>query len=292
MKKRLLKLFIFCEFFLVFPVAICSNTWPDTAFNDRGSDFLPLKERLIADGFDRRFIDRLYAHPQIRFLPQIVKRYITYREQDLNYSQFLSPRSISMSHRYLRQYKVSLCKAQKQYGVSPEVIVSLLLVETRLGRYMGKYPVLNVLSSLALSGMEKISPFFQCGIAHDINAQTKKALKRKAEWAYAELKAFLRYAMRDDLDPFSINGSFAGAFGIPQFIPSSLLKYGRDGDGDECVDLYSHRDAIMSVGNYLKCCGWKESLSRPEKEGILLRYNRSRYYVETVMDLSKRLTSD
>lgn len=290
--KRLLKHLVFCEFSLVFFMAVCSNTWSDTAFNDRGSIFLPLKERLVADGFDRGFVDRVYAHPQIRFLPQIVKRYITYREEDLNYSQFLSPRSISMSQKYLRQYRVPLRKAQEQYGVSPEVIVSLLLVETRFGRYMGNYPVLNVLSSLALSGMEKISSFFQYGIIHDIDAGAKEALNRKTEWAYAELKAFLRYAMRDNLDPFSINGSFAGAFGIPQFIPSSLLKYGSDGDGDEYVDLYNHDDAIMSVGNYLKCYGWKESLSRPEKEGILLRYNRSIYYAKTVMDLSKRLTSD
>ncbi|HIC91565.1 MAG TPA: lytic murein transglycosylase [Syntrophaceae bacterium] len=290
MKKRLLKHLIFCEFSLVFLIAVCSNTWADRAFNDKSSVFLPLKERLIADGFDKKFIDRLYTHPGIRFLPQIVERYITYREGDLNYSQFLSPRSISMSHKYLRQYRIPLRKAHEQYGVSPEVIASLLLVETRLGRYVGNYPVLSVLSSLALSGMEKKSSLFQCVIAHHIDAEAKEVLKRKSEWAYAELKSFLRYVMRDNLDPFSIKGSLAGAFGIPQFVPSSLLKYGRDGDGDECVDLYNHYDTIMSVGNYLKCCGWKESLSRSQKEEILLRYNRSRYYAKTIMDLSERLT--
>lgn len=289
MNKRLLKLFILCTFSLVFIVALCFNTWSDTAFNDRISVFLPLKERLVNDGYDRGFIDRLYTNPRIRFLPRIINRYITYREKDLDYGQFLSPDSISMGYKYLQQHKASLGKAQEKYGVGPEVITSILLVETRFGHYMGNYPVLNVLSSLALCGMKKNSSSFECGIAHDIDAKAKKALKRKSEWAYAELKAFLRYAMRDNLEPFSINGSFAGAFGIPQFVPSSLLKYGSDGDGDECVDLYNHHDAIMSVGNYLKCCGWKESLSPPEKERILLRYNRSRYYAKTVMDLSKKI---
>ncbi len=287
MKKRLLKLFILCKFSLVFIVAVCSNTWSDIAFNDRSSVFLPLKERLVTDGYDRGFIDRVYAQPRVKFLPEAIKRYINYREKDLNYGQFLSPDSVSMGYKYLRQHKASLGKAHEKCGVGPEVIASILLVETRFGRYMGNYPVLNVLSSLALCGMEKNSSSFECGIAYD--AEAKKALKRKSEWAYAELKAFLRYAMRDNLEPFSINGSFAGAFGIPQFVPSSLLKYGSDGDGDECVDLSNHDDAIMSVGNYLKCCGWKESLSLHEKERILLRYNRSRYYAKTVMDLSKKI---
>jgi membrane-bound lytic murein transglycosylase B len=98
--------------------------------------------------------------------------------------------------------------------------------------------------------------------------------------------------MRENLDPLSISGSFAGAFGIPQFIPSSLQKYGRDGDGDEYVDLYNHHDAIMSVGNYLRSCGWNNNLSRREKERVLLNYNRSRYYARIIMDLSDRLTSE
>lgn len=291
MRNHSPKLLVLFGLSFLLVMTVRPNVWAVKVSNDGGSVFLPLKERLVADGFDRVFIDRLYSSPQIRFLPWTVKKYITYREEDLNYSQFLRPHSVSICRKYLWQYRLPLHKTQEQYGVSPEVVVSLLLIESRLGRYTGKHRVLNVLSSLALSGMEKNSFLVRYGIGHNIDGKTKYRLRRKSKWAYTELKAFLRYAMRDNLDPLSINGSFAGAFGIPQFVPSSLQKYGKDGDGDEYVDLYNHHDAIMSVGNYLRSCGWNKSLSRPEKERILLNYNRSTYYVRTIMDLSDRLTS-
>jgi len=241
-----------------------------TIFLSKGecnSDFNRLKERLIADGFDKKIIEKFYSHPKAKFLPQVIKIYSTYRESKLNYKHFLNKCFIFMGQKYLKQYQNTFSKVYKQYGVDPNIIVALLIIETKLGTYNGKYTVFNVLSSLAIS----------------------EKFKKRAKWAYKELKAFLRYVIKYNLDPFSIKGSFAGAFGIPQFMPSSLWKFGQDGDDDGIIDLYNHHDAIMSVANYLKASGWKEDLSEEEKKKVLLHYNWSIYYVNTVLELSKKL---
>ena len=91
------------------------------------------------------------------------------------------------------------------------------------------------------------------------------------------------------VDPFSMNGSYAGALGFAQFIPSSVLKFGKDGDQDGQINLFQHGDAIESVANYLKQHGWKPDLTRKEAFRILLRYNNSKYYANTILKVADRL---
>jgi membrane-bound lytic murein transglycosylase B len=85
-------------------------------------------------------------------------------------------------------------------------------------------------------------------------------------------------------------GSFAGALGISQFIPSSVLRFAQDGNKDGQINLFDHEDAIMSIAYYLKQHGWKPGLSRNEQFRIVLTYNHSEYYAETILKVAERLS--
>ncbi len=83
---------------------------------------------------------------------------------------------------------------------------------------------------------------------------------RKSKWAYAELKHFLQYAQGEAINPAEIAGSIAGALGIAQFMPSNIIAFAKDGDGNGRIDLFNHADAIASIANYLKHYGWRAGI--------------------------------
>jgi membrane-bound lytic murein transglycosylase B len=86
-----------------------------------------------------------------------------------------------------------------------------------------------------------------------------------------------------------MRGSFAGALGIAQFLPSSVLKFGKDGNRDGRINLFDHADAIESIASYLNQHGWRPSLTRNEAFRVILYYNNSKYYAETILKVSERL---
>jgi membrane-bound lytic murein transglycosylase B len=114
-------------------------------------------------------------------------------------------------------------------------------------------------------------------------------MARRAQWAFRELCALLRYARKNGLDPLSIKGSIFGAFGLPQFVPTSVLAYGVDWDGDGKVDLFDLEDALASMANYLHERGWKRKLAYQEQIRVIKTYNNSQPYAETVLKLAERL---
>jgi membrane-bound lytic murein transglycosylase B len=117
----------------------------------------------------------------------------------------------------------------------------------------------------------------------------EKKADRKSSWAYAELKALLRYTEAQNIDPVAIRGSYAGALGYCQFMPSNVLSLGVDGNGDSRVNLFDHTDAIFSVGNYLRHHGWKPDLNREQQYRVILKYNYSRPYAQTILKIADRL---
>ena len=119
-----------------------------------------------------------------------------------------------------------------------------------------------------------------------------KWVKRKTKWAYAELTAFLKYSYRENIDPVEVRGSYAGAMGIAQFMPSSIMAYAKDGNTDGRVDLFTHADAIASVANYLKAHRWGRAKDAEGKKKVLLHYNRSTHYVDTVYNLAQKLNGN
>jgi membrane-bound lytic murein transglycosylase B len=252
-----------------------------------------LEERLVREGFDRSSVQALYARPEAIFDHKGITAYFLHRESTLNYGQFLSEKSVGKATSYLKEHTKALGKTRQRYGVEGEVITAILLVESRLGTFIGKHPVLTTLSNMAAIADATVRDMVWDTYVKNRTSASKdsfdKWAARKSAWAFGELKAYLNYVTKQNLDPFSMNGSYAGALGFAQFIPSSVLKFGKDGDKDGHVNLYQHGDAIESVANYLKQHGWKPGLSRKEAFRILLRYNNSKYYANAILDVADRL---
>jgi membrane-bound lytic murein transglycosylase B len=255
--------------------------------------FKTLQERLVREGFDRSFVQALYARPEATFGHKGITAYFLHRESTLNYGQFLSKRTIGKASAYLTKHTKAFEKTLQQYGVEAEVITAILLVESRLGTHIGRHPVFITFSNMAAIGdattRDMVWDRYIKAKASDSKEDFDKWAARKSAWAFGELKAYLKYVDEQNMDPFSMKGSYAGALGFAQFIPSSVLRFGKDGDQDGKINLYQHNDAIESVANYLKQHGWKPGLTRKEAFRILLRYNNSKYYANTILDVAKRL---
>ena len=159
-------------------------------------------------------------------------------ERRLNWHEyskiFLDEQRISGGVEFWRQNRVSLERAQRKYGVAPEVIVAIIGVETRYGRVMGRHRVVDALMTLAFDYPPRASFF------------------RK------ELTQFLLLAREEGKSPLGLMGSYAGAMGYGQFIPSSFRNYAVDFDQDGVRDIWQNRvDAIGSVANYFSRHGWR-----------------------------------
>jgi membrane-bound lytic murein transglycosylase B len=259
----------------------------------KGTELDALAERLVQDGFDRDKIQTLFAREEVFFNPAGVSLFFIHSESSLNYDQFTSRKSIANAQKYMDEHKAILDRAQAEFGVDKTVIAAIILVETRLGTYLGKRTVINTLSTMAALTTDKALQEKIWNAIPD-NKKPKRAtfdkkVKRRGTWGYEELKALIRFSGREGLDPATIKGSYAGAMGIPQFMPSNALTLARDGSKDGKVDLFDHQDAIFSVANYLKHHGWKPGISRQRKHEVLFRYNRSNYYVDTLLKVSDKL---
>jgi membrane-bound lytic murein transglycosylase B len=265
-----------------------------TVANAKNSDryFESLQKSLIKDGFDKNIITRLYNQPQVYFEGKGVSRFLVHSEAKLNYDQFASNKSIHNALIYMDKYKKELAKAEKAYGVNGEIITAIILVETRLGTILGGPSILNTLSTMASLADLDVRDMFWGKVSRSTSLtrkQFEKWVKRKSKWAYNELKAFLKYTAAEKIDPASISGSYSGAMGIAQFMPSNILAFGRDGNGDERIDLFNHADAITSIASYLKHYGWHTGIGRKKAYQVIHHYNHSRQYVDVILKVAERL---
>ena len=148
--------------------------------------------------------------------------------------RFLNDRRIDGGVQFWQENGAQLAKAQAIYGVPAEIIVAIIGVETEYGRNTGGFRVFEALATLAFN------------------------YPPRAEFFRTELEQFLLLARENSLDPLAVKGSFAGAIGIPQFMPGSQRRYAVDFDGDQRVDLgNSVDDAIGSVARFLEQHGWQ-----------------------------------
>jgi len=254
-----------------------------------------LIQRLTAEGFAQDFIHSLLHDRRWELSFLVLEKNLIYKESKANYLHFLDAYSTARARDFLEKNRFFLQHIEREYGVEKEVIVAILLVESSLGRHVEKHRVFNTLCCLSQASHPEV---LRLAFEHlkesypDLTeAYLKKRAKSKSRWAFQELKAFLEISIRENLDILDVKGSWAGAFGLPQFIPTSYLTYGADGDGDNRVHLYTQYDAIASVANYLRSHGWKPGLDQKEMMKILFRYNRSRLYGETVLKCASKLKS-
>jgi membrane-bound lytic murein transglycosylase B len=168
----------------------------------------------------------------------IAKNWRVYR------SRFIDPVRIKAGVKFWQDNAATLAKAEKEYGVPAEIIVGIIGVETIYGRDTGSYRVIDALTTLTF----------------DFPASHPRAAERQAFFK-GELEHFLSLTSRSGADPLIPRGSYAGAMGLPQFMPSSWVKYAIDFDEDGKVDLFtSPADVIGSVANYFKAFKWQTGM--------------------------------
>lgn len=182
-------------------------------------------------------VSRLMQPPPQAF----VKNWRVYR------SRFIDPIRIAAGVRFWQDNQAALTRAEKEYGVPAEIIVGIIGVETIYGRNTGNFRVLDALATLAF----------------DFPASHPRAQER-SEFFKGEIEQFLTLENRrgaTPLETLEVKGSYAGAMGMPQFMPSSWTKYAVDFDGDGLIDLWdSPDDVIGSVANYFKVFNWQSGM--------------------------------
>ena len=187
-------------------------------------------------GFDVAHLTRQFAriHSNAKVLraiqpaavPELQRSWQRYRVR------FLNERRLSNGLRFWQENGAELVRAEAIYGVPPEIITAIIGVETEYGRNMGSFNVLEALATLTFD------------------------YPPRAAYFRNELEQFLLLARENGVSPLEIDGSYAGAIGIPQFMPSSQRNYAVDFDGDDKIDLrHSASDAIGSVARFLSLHG-------------------------------------
>lgn len=146
---------------------------------------------------------------------------------------FINDTKIKKGVHFIRRYPKTLAKAQRIYGVDKYVVAAILGVETDFGTYDLQHRAMDALFTLA---------FYY---------------PRRADYFKDELQALMIYAYRNRLDPFNLKSSYAGAVGMPQFMPSNIMKFGKEFSGDGRINIFkSGADSIGSIANYLEKNGW------------------------------------
>ena len=159
-------------------------------------------------------------------------------------ARFIEPTRIQAGARFWQTHRSALERAEREYGVPASLIVGIIGVETLYGQNTGNFRILDALATLT----------FHFPSAHP------RASARQA-FFQSELEQFLLLTSRSGADPLAIRGSYAGAMGLPQFMPSSWTKFAVDFDGDGRIDLFgSPQDAIGSVANYFKAFDWRPGM--------------------------------
>lgn len=175
---------------------------------------------------------------EARYQPGIIKAITPLpsgqRSWKIYRGNFVNENRIARGLRFWRANAATLIRAEHSYGVPREIIAAIIGIETEFGRNMGNYRVIDALSTLGFD------------------------YPRRAEFFRGELAQFLLLTRESNIDPLELKSSFAGAIGIPQFMPSSTRRYAVDFDGNGQLDLRSSAaDAIGSVANFLQQHGWQ-----------------------------------
>lgn len=235
-----------------------------------------IEELVKNDNFDRTELINLFQNVEVQdkalsyyLKPKEIKSEnkkppkIYHGSWDRYEKKLLNDRRINLGADFMKRNETALKEAYKTYGVQPEYITAIIGIESYYGEYSGKYPVFDALTTLAF---EK---------------------NRRNDFFKYELKEFLKLSRLNKQNPKEIFGSYAGAIGLAQFMPSNFEKMGVDFNNDGKIDLHNEIDAIGSIAKYFQKSGWNKNspvATRVEykgnrfdkyKTGYKYRYNRS-----------------
>lgn len=213
------------------PVSIAA-----TPFSERPSVQTFIRYMKQQHQYDAQYLEKLFKNmlPEPKIIAAISKPYEKlpwYRYQEL----IVSEQRVQSGIQFWKEHASMLKEAEARYQVPAEIIVAIIGIETSYGKTQGKFPVLQTLATLAFDYPPRAAFF-------------KK-----------ELEEFLLLIKEQGLDPLKTTGSYAGAMGMPQFMPSSYRKYAVDSGTGQSDLLHNDFDAILSVANYFKVHGWQKN---------------------------------
>lgn len=295
MKRLPLDILIFLTIFLSLSSAkISFSSYIHLPSAEKSSFFKPVIDKLIAKGADTNFIKLLMSDSNALFSEKLIKINVTGFLNKPSYKHFYNDKSVEKTKEFIALNKAILDSSAAKFGVPGEVIASVLWVETKHGTYLGNNSISGVFLSAAMANRPK---YIEMNIA-DLKSKfegTQQALDsliqkikvradKKADWAIKELLAIQKMRGKSPIAINKIKGSWAGAFGMCQFLPSSYNSWAVDGNGDGKINLFDKYDAIFSVGNYLKSNGWGPDEQSQKK--AVFHYNNSSDYVNAVLTLA------
>jgi len=278
------------------PLAVTDNSdGPDRVATAKGWGYLV--QRLVNDGLDRTEVTSAFADPRVPAFEGLFFS-LEPRESKALYRQVLTRKSVLLARECREENAKALEAAEQAHGVSADVITAILHVETRCGRNTGSSLVLPGLARLAMANepanlaanVERhATP--EGVVDEDIAAQVRARAQVLEEMFYPEVRATFQVAETLRLHPLEMTGSPSGAFGAPQFLPTSYQRYGEDGNGDGRVDLFEIDDAAASTARFLEAHGWRPGLTRAEQRAVIWSYNRSDSYIDAVLALAAQLNT-
>lgn len=227
--------------------------------------------RLSGSGVPQAFIDKVFSDPRLqldsRVLPSVGKP-----SEQLTYDQyrkiFMTPERIAAGRAFLAGHAALLARVESRYGVDRGLLAAFVGVETFYGRSTGRFLVINALYTIA------------------------QKVPVRAPFATRELAEFIKLCWQDGLDAFSVPGSYAGAFGYGQFIPSTFNRYAVDFDGDGRRSFDAWPDVLASISAYELAMGYEAGGSYDEGSrnwNAVFAYNHSDNYVRVVLELRQAL---
>lgn len=233
-----------------------------------------VKARLAGSGVPDSYVDAAFADPRGRIFPEIPPKFgtpatpVPPTPYDQYRKYFVTDKNLNDGVAFIRANRALLAQVQAKYHVDSTLLVGLICVETKYGTAAGKYPVFDALNTIV------------------------QKVPQRSNWAAKELAEFLKMTHAQSMDTRSVLGSYAGAFGFVQFMPSSYAASAVDFDGDGQKRLDQFPDALGSAANYLAKAGYdaRDPFTAGSRVGrALFAYNHSDNYVQVILDLREEL---
>ncbi len=229
-------------------------------------------DRLSGSQVPETFVREAFAHSEIKIHPEIAERFARPYEKKSwsDYRKiFVKESRIKAGDKFYKENMNLILKVSKKFGVDPFIIVTIAGIESNYGSHHSQFSVFNSLYTQI----------------HE--------MPKRSKWASKQLAEFLKYCFEDQLDTQLIGGSYAGAFGYGQFIPSSFNSYAIDFNEDGVREPYGWPDVLGSIANYLRLNGYRLNSKNYEKGGDIWKsiyaYNHADNYVMAVLELTEKI---
>lgn len=260
-------------------------------------DWNYVEKKLKGAGFKKDFIGLLRENYDSESFTEVLElnTLLFLRKSDYHGVQ-VTPEAATTVRAFVSENGDALSTAEKEYGVTKEVVASLLWIESRHGKTLGQFHVASVFVDLVQADRPAVISYLHKAakrFTHQVTAKNRKDITsrtgKRVKWAISELKAIQKMSRKNQSIVRDLRGSFAGAFGMAQFLPSSFVAYAKAYDSAKFPDLLLPQDAIQSVAYYLHENGWKKSKPKSHFQA-LMRYNNSEDYANAILKLADHAT--